>query len=188
MKRATTLLFALLVVSLIALVPHSSVLAAATRGMTLNIFSPMVDEQTGVGCTNPPAVAGAGLAGDLTSDLAAIGPSSAYNTAPWTQYATLGVAYANGGDCNPASGGCLGVNLNHNYTVLSVDTRGTKDPTKGTARTLRLDFSQPCAECAYSGGPTNLFGANPLATPGLLSVFLVSPYTSMSVCSSRACP
>lgn len=175
-----------------ALISSGAVILAASpsiSSMTLNFFTTVVDEQTQIGCTYPPLVSAPYFGGDSTSDPAAVGPTSAYTDAPWTMpFTTLtSVAYKNGADCNSSSRVCLSVALNHNETVLSLDSRGTQDPTTGKSRAVRLDFSQPCLYCAYGPGPANPFGANPVSTPGLLSIFLTTPYTSMAVCTTTDC-
>ena len=190
MKRAAVVFSLLVAVSLVAILVPSQLSAATQVVLKLNFFNTLVDEQSGVGCTNPPLVTTPYASGDITSDPAAVGPNSAYTTAPWpTSYTALSsVAYKNGADCNTAKNTCLAVTLNSNQTAVSLDSRLSRDFTTGKPRAIRLDFSQPCAGCAYGHGPSNPFGTNPLSTPGLLSVFLTTPYTSMAVCSSTACP
>ncbi len=187
MRRAAVVVcFCLLMLAGAALLPSG--LSAAQLGFTLDFFSTVVDEQTHIGCPNPPLLSSPYAMGDNTTDPSSFGATSAYNVAPWQPFTGLSsVAYVNGADCNPKSATCLAVTLNKNQTALSMDSRLSLDPTTGKPRALRLDFSQPCAYCAYGPGPANPFGTNPLSTPGLLSVFLTSSYTSMGVCSTTDC-
>ncbi len=190
MKRAAAVFSLCVLVSVAAILLPSHLSAATQSILKLNFFNSVVDEQSGVGCTNPPLVTTPYASGDVTSDPAAVGPNSAYTMAPWTtSYTTLSsVEYANGADCNTSKNTCLAVTMNSSQTSVSLDSRLSRDPMTGKPRAVRLDFSQPCSSCAYGPGPSNPFGTNPFATPGLLSVFLTTPYTSMAVCSSTACP
>ncbi len=184
MKRATQVALLSLVVLLTAALKSSS--SPASR---MNFFNWVVDEQTNVGCLTT-LTASPYFSGDVTADANAVGPTSAYTSAPWTPPPVnlTSVAYVNGADCNPSSATCLSVGLSKNQTVFSIDTRISQDSTTGKPRNLVLNFGQPCATCPYGPGPTNPFGVNPVATPGLLSVFLAVPYTSMALCSSTDCP
>ncbi len=156
--------------------------------MNANFFNSVVDQQTNIGCPNPPLVQPPLFSGDITADPYAIGPTAAYSDSPWTPTPESSVAYLNGKDCSP-KGTCLSVNLNKNQSTFSIDTRYSQDSTTGKPRNLVLNFSQPCASgCPYGPGPVNPFGVNPLPTPGLLSVFLTVPYTQMATCSSTDCP
>ena len=148
-----------------------------------NFFSMVVDEQTNVGCPNPPLIAPPLLYGDTTS-----GPTTIYNTPPWSVPTTsvTSSAYANGADCSPTKGTCTSVSLSK--STLSIDTRLSQDAATGQPRNLKLDFSQPCPGCPYGPGPANPFGAGPLATPGLLSIFLTTPFNGMAICSTTDCP
>jgi hypothetical protein len=154
--------------------------------VTMNIFFQIVDEQnTNAFYNTNGACSGSSSAIDtpyFTGDVAN-GPTSAYNfVPPWTFSSNLSSSqYVNGTDCATGSNICLGVNFNHNNTVLSLDTRNTLGP-----RTVDLNFSAPCLSCGLPG-TTPSFGSS-LRTPMLVSIFLNSPYTSMSVCSSKACP
>ena len=187
MRRAAAVLsFCLLILTGAMLLPSG--LSAAQLGFTLDFFNTVVDEQTHIGCPNPPLLTSPYATGDNTSDPSSFGATSAYNVAPWQSETGLSsVAYTNGADCNPHSATCLAVNLDKSQTVLSIDSRLSQDPTTGKPRALRLDFSQPCLYCAYGPGPTNPLGTDPFSTPGLFSVFLTSPYTSMAVCSTTDC-
>lgn len=189
MRRAAAVLLICLAISVVAALP-TALFAATQVALTLNFFNTVVDEQTNNGCTKPGLIGSAYLSGDNTADPSGFGPTSAYTVAPWTAYNTglTSTAYVSGADCNPSSGNCLAVDLNHNLTVLSMDSRLSRDPTTGKPRALRLDFSRPCLDCAYGPGPSNPFGTNPLSVPGLLSVFLTTSYTSMGICSSTDCP
>jgi hypothetical protein len=73
-------------------------------------------------------------------------------------------------------------------STLSIDTRNSQDAATGKPRNLVLNFGQPCPSCPYGAGPANPFGAGPLATPGLLSIFLTTPYSGMAICSTTDCP
>ena len=163
----------LLAVTLLVVFPHA-VYTATQRAMKMKMYFTSVDEQTEVGCPYPPAIFPASLRGD--QDV----PSTAYEfNSPWTLRSNeLATTYADGGSCNPATGVCLGVKLNHNETVLSLDTRGTLGPRKAY-----IDFR------AVPSGATNkqLEFGQIISMPILLSVFLQTPFTSMDVCSSTAC-
>ncbi len=189
MRRASQLVLLFVVVCLaLTLIP--TVASAGQLAMTTNFFNWVVDEQTHVGCPYPPLITAPYLSGDITADPSAVGPTTAYTMVPWTPppVSLTSVAYVNGADCNPSSATCLASNLNKNQTVLSIDTRNSLDATTGKPRNLVLNFGQPCDTCPYGPGPANPFGVNPLPTPGLLSVFLTVPYTSMSICSTTDCP
>ncbi|MGI9101621.1 MAG: hypothetical protein ACR2IF_04165 [Terriglobales bacterium] len=189
MRRCAQVVLLLLSVSA-AVVLAPLFASAGQLAMKANFFNWVVDEQSHVGCPNPPLVAPPYFSGDITADPSAVGPTTAYTTAPWTvpQQNLTSVAYVNGTDCDPAKGTCLAVDLNKNQTVLSIDSRNSQDATTGKPRDLVLNFAQPCAGCPYGPGPANPFGASPLATPGLLSVFLTVPYTGMAICSTTDCP
>jgi hypothetical protein len=155
--------------------------------VTVNVYLDVVDEQnlniyydTSGSCSGSiyPIPEGAFFTGDTTT-----GPSNAYEFAPWTQVTGLTSSdYVNGQDCNVTSGVCLGANLNHNNTVLSLDTRGTLGP-----RTLKVDFGAPCLDCSLPGNSA-IFGSTQISVPALISVFMDNPFTSMAVCTSVGCP
>jgi hypothetical protein len=154
---------------------------------TMNVYFQVVDEQNtnvfynSMGfCSGDPAVIDpiAGFSGDSSS-----GPTTAYGFgSPWALIPDLSSSsYVNGADCNLSTGVCLGVKFDHNATVLSLDTRGTLGPRK-----LDVNFRAPCHGCSLPGNP-DVFGGSTM-TPALISVFMDTPFPSMAVCSSRACP
>ncbi len=160
--------------------------AASQTAMTMNIYFQIVDEQNTTAfynngtayCSGSPSSIGSPFFdGDMGN-----GPTSAYNVVPpWTLNSNLSSAqYANGTYCS-TSNTCLSVSFNKNLSTLSLDTRNTLGPRK-----VGLNFSAPCSTCSVPGG-TPAFGSS-VETPVLVSVFLNTPYTSMSVCSSTTCP
>ncbi len=161
--------------------------AATQTPVTVNIYFQVVDEQnlnlfyntTGSCSGSTEVIDYPYFKGDLAN-----GPTSAYGFvgSPWSLVSGLSSSqYANKTYCAQGSNICLGVNLNHNNTVLSLDTRNTLGPRK-----VDLNFSAPCVTCPLPG-ITPSFGSS-LSTPMLVSVFLNTPYTSLSKCSSAACP
>lgn len=160
--------------------------ATSRTALTMNIFFQVVDEQntdlyyntTGFCLGSSSVIDTPFFQGDMAN-----GPTSAYNfVPPWTLSSNLSSSkYVNGTDCATGTNICLNVNFEHNNTVLSLDTRGTLGPRK-----VDLNFNAPCVTCSVPG-KTPSFGSS-LSTPALVSIFLNTPYTSMSVCSSTACP
>lgn len=163
--------------------------SATKSGPSLNLalYDSIVDEQDTTAfynngiryCSSTSTPLGpAGFSGDSVS----AGSTSAYGFgAPWTLSPGLtSTLCSDGTDCGAT---CLRAQLSADLKVLNLDTRGTSP-----LRTLALDFTQPCTDpgCPPAGSST-VFGGH-LATPGLLNVTLSSPYTSMAVCSSVACP
>lgn len=189
MRRAAAILLLCLLISVVAVFLPAGLSAATQLNLTLNFFNTVVDEQTNVGCPYPPLLAVPDATGDNTKDPSGVGTTNAYADPPWPiAFTTLtSTAYTNGADCNPSKATCLAVNLNHNQTVLSLDSRLSQDPTTGKPRALLLNFGQPCLNCPYGPGPANPIGTNPLLAPGLLSVFLTNPYTTMAMCSTADC-
>ncbi len=160
--------------------------AASTSPLTMNIFFQIVDEQNTTAFYNNGTAYCSGSSasignpyfeGDLSN-----GPTSAYLfVPPWTLSSNLSSAqYVNGNNCS-SSNACLSVNFNKNQSTLSLDTRNSAGPRK-----VDLNFSDPCTTCSVKG-VTPSFGSS-VSTPVLVSIFLNSPYTSMSVCSSTTCP
>lgn len=151
---------------------------ATQTAMKIKIYFTAVDEQTGIGCSFPPAVVPAEVRGDQD-----VGSTAYEFGAPWTPYSLLATTYANGDSCNSTSNVCLGAKLVTNERVLSLDTRGTLGPRK-----VEMDFRSPCATslCGFQNKPLEFSPLIPM--PVLLSVFLDTPFTSMGVCSSTACP
>lgn len=154
--------------------------------MTMNFYTTVVDEQdlnTFYNTTGScPGVASSIDNSQLTGD-SLLGPATAYEFGPpWEEVTGLASSsYVHGADCEPSSGVCLGVKLNHNDKTLSIDTRGTLGP-----RTANVDFGSSCTSCALPGNPA-VFGGF-VTTPVFMSVFLDNPFTQMDVCSSRDCP
>lgn len=180
----------LLAVALLAALPLVVYAGSpAPTPVTMNIFHSVVDEQdlnafyhvTGSCSGTPPVV---DLLAGFGGDSIHFGPNSAYGFgSPWELVSNLvSTTYVHGADCNPSTQVCLGVKLNHNEKTLSLDTRGTLGPRK-----VAIDFSKPCYGCAVPGN-SDVFAAKPLPTTMLISVFMDNPFTSMAVCSSRACP
>jgi len=191
MKRHFGVSRALVVIALVLAVPSLLISAGTTsRSMTMSFFNTFVDEQTGIGCSVVVPQT-AGYCGDLTSDLGMNGSTSTYPNAFWSQPNTTEPfsKFADGADCNPATGTCMSVQLNKNLSTLSVDSRGSIDPTTGRPRYIVMTFTPcPVGACPNGPGPVNPFGSLTTNMPGLLSIFLATPFTNMAVCSSSACP
>lgn len=160
--------------------------AAGQTAMTMNIYFQLVDEQNTTDFYNNgiaycsgdnPSLGPAFFDGDLAN-----GPTSAYNfVPPWTLSSNLSSSqFANGTYCS-TSNACLSVSLNKNQGTLSLDTRNSLGPRK-----VDLNFSAPCLTCSLPGAAPS-FGSS-VKTPVLVSIFLNTPYTGMSVCSSTTCP
>lgn len=156
--------------------------------VSMDFFDQVVDEQdlnsfynTSGSCPGSSTLIDlAAYAGDLSN-----GPTESYGFGtPWTLSSSLSSSrYVNGADCNSSTGVCLGAKLNHNNKTLSLDTRGTLGP-----RTNKVDFRFPCFDCSLPGlDVSSLFGTSIVMTPGLISVFLDIPFTSMEICKSKAC-
>jgi hypothetical protein len=166
---------------------HQGGSAGGGDAATMNIYAQVLDEQnvdafynTNSGyCTGDPAAFDYAY---FKGDGLVIGPTTAYNFGvPWNSLSDLSTTYVDGADCNSSTGVCLGVQFNHNATVLSLDTRGTLGPRK-----LDVNFSAPCYSCSLPGSP-GMFGRS-ARMPALISVFMDNPFPSMEVCSSRTCP
>lgn len=192
MKRHFVVRRALLVTALVLALPVFLLSASTNRSMIMDFFNPVVDQQTSIGCSNPPLLQSPGYSGGSTSDPYALGPTTAWNMLPWPQppVAVASVQYADGVDCNPSTGTCMSVQLNKNLSTLSVDSRNSLDSTTGQPRYMAVNFNNPCPQCPYGGGPANPFGSpgGITNTPGLLSIFLTIPFTNMGVCTSTDCP
>jgi hypothetical protein len=154
---------------------------------TMNIYNQAIDEQnvdafygTNSGyCTGDPAAVDLAY---FRGDGIVSGPSVAYDFGfPWGPVSDLSTTFVDGADCNSSTAVCLGVQFNHNNTVLSLDTRGTLGPRK-----IDINFSAPCYSCALPGNPS-MFGRS-ARMPALISVFMDNPFPSMDICSSRTCP
>lgn len=121
------------------------------------------------------------------------GPSAAYGFGgPWTEVVgLLSTRYTDGADCG--SGGCMRARFTQGGKTLTFDTQGTSGPA-GSSRAVTTNLSQPCTEAGCPGPGGNVadviaaFGSASVTTSGLFEVFLEFPYTSLGVCSSRACP
>jgi len=161
--------------------------AASNIAVTVNLFSQLVDEQNTTAYYNNGTAYCKGssspfdapyFVGDLAN-----GPTTAYNFGPpWTLSSDLSSGqYANGTDCTPVSS-CLSVNFEQSNKVLVFDTRQSLGPRK-----VDLNFNYPCSVCSVPGTTKLPFGTS-LSTPALMSTFLNTPFTSMSVCSSPTCP
>jgi len=192
MKRGDLLrTTALVVLATVALLPG---LFAAKPGsgslpITVHLHDTVVDEQnttayynngtTFCSGTNNPVQPSA-----FTGDHVVLGPTTAYDFgSPWSTFSPLSsTSYVNNSNCG---NNCLRAQFNSNSKILTLDTRGTAGP-----RAMRLDFSNPCAagQCPGPGGSASVFDNGVVTTDGLLNVTLDFPYTSMEVCSSRACP
>ena len=161
-----------------------SITAASKTGLTMNIFFQVVDEQNTdvfyntTGYCSSPYTAPPYFQGDLVN-----GPTSAYNfVPPWTLTSSLASSqYVDGTYCASGTTNCLHAIFDHNQTVISLDTRNSLGPRK-----VDLNFSNSCVTCSVPGKIPS-FGSS-LSTPALVGVFLNTPYTSMSVCSSTGCP
>lgn len=183
----------LALMALVLLLGHGDSTAAATRaGLTVNIYFQVFDEQNTDGyygatgyCTgNNPLVGTSYFQGDLAN-----GPTTAYNFPPiWTLSSNIissGLSssqYVNGADCVYTGGNCVTANFDKSLSVLNVDTRHSLGPRK-----VDLNFAVPYSEGGLKAGDPTIFGGS-LLTPAMVSIFLNSPYTKMSVCSSTACP
>lgn len=114
-------------------------------------------------------------------DLVETGPASAYDFPLWDASSGLtSTLYSDNTDCGEF---CQRAQISSDRKFLNLDTRGTSP-----ARAIKFDFTHPCdlPGCPPAGSGT-VFGGH-LTTNGLLNVFLSFPYTSMAVCSSKACP
>ncbi|MBZ5565361.1 MAG: hypothetical protein LAP13_23430 [Acidobacteriia bacterium] len=160
--------------------------AAGQIPMTVNVYFQVVDEQNTTAfynngtayCSGSNASIGSAFFdGDIVN-----GPTSAYNfVPPWTLSTNLSSSqYVSGTYCS-TSNACLSASFNKNQSTLSLDTRNSLGPRK-----VGLSFSAPCLTCSLPGGAPS-FGSS-VNTPVLVSIFLNTPYTSMSVCSSTTCP
>jgi len=99
------------------------------------------------------------------------GPSTAWGFVPWVPISGL----QSGTYDNSTT---LRVEFSTNDKVFSLDSRGSVP-----LRKLTLDFTHP------SGTVSDVsFAGSTLATPVLFQVSGLDPITSMSVCSSTACP
>ncbi len=188
---------ALLGLALVLVFTSSLAAQSSPIKMNVNIFNPLVEEQTGAGCPNLPATfpvqGGAGMGPLLVGDSLASAPTQAYNfpiappAAPWTTVGVISSTYNDGQFCNPSTNVCLGVQFNKAHKTLSVDTRGTLGP-----RTATLNFSVACSTCGYNNKDfaSGFFnaGAGLVNTTYLLSIFMDTSFTDMGVCSSNACP
>ena len=116
-----------------------------------------------------------------SGDSVEAGPTSAYGFPAWTLSGSLtSTNYSHNADCGEF---CQRAQISSDLKYLNLDTRGTSP-----ARALKFDFTRPCTDpgCPPAGSAT-VFGGH-LTTGGLLNVFLSFPYTSMAVCSTKACP
>ena len=172
-----------LALSLLAALPlgaFAGKTVSSSLPLTTYIYSTVVDEQqtattycTGV---EPYLLRDvAGLSADST-----VGPTSAWNVflSPWTEETGMvSGTYDNGANC-VSSGSCLRAEFSTSYKVFSLDMRTTSP-----LRKVTLDFTDP-----WNPDPnTPAFGSS-LSTTGLLQVSGLDSFTSMSMCSTRACP
>jgi len=106
------------------------------------------------------------------------GPTTAWTSGfPWDPMAGLvSATYDNGAQCVTA-GACLRAEFNTSDKNLTLDTRTTLP-----LRTMTVDLSDPYNNSIPLALPTRL------TTPGLFQLLGTSAFTSMGVCSSRACP
>lgn len=188
MKRHFEVRRPLLVMALVLALPMLLVSANTTsRSMILAFYNPAVDEQSGVGCSTVAAPAPNFSGDNAATTSTTVYPSGGAVTWSSPNYAATAQTYADGTFCNPSTGTCVSTQLNKNLSTLSVDTRGSLY--QGAPRFMTLNFNSPCPQCPYGAGPQNIFnGAGITNTPGLLSIFLSTPFTNMAVCSTTACP
>jgi hypothetical protein len=177
----------LLAVSLVAALPLA-VEAGKPGGSTssvplqAHIFTQVLDEQSTTGYYNNGTefCSGNVLPTDVSGLLpdSAPGPTTAWTSGfPWTALAGFTSAtYDNGAQCL-TTGACLRTEFNTSDKNFTLDTRTTLPQ-----RTITVDFSDPYQNAIPLGLPT------PLTTPGLFQLLGTSAFTSMGVCSSRACP
>ncbi len=168
-------------VSLAALVPLSSLAARPGSGgipMVASVFASIHDEQTNVGCPNPPyteatsgfrpdAIPGATFAWDF-----GVGGL-------WPPANGLVSGLYENGTYPASSGSWLRSEFNTSNKNFLIDTRTTAKP----LRTFTVDFTDPL-EPAVNVPP---FGST-LSTAGLFEALGSFSLTSMGVCSSTSCP
>lgn len=106
------------------------------------------------------------------------GPTTAWGSGPpWDAMSGLvSATYDNGQQC-VTDGACLRAEFNTSDKNLTLDTRTTLP-----LRTLTVDLTDPYQNSIPLALPARL------TTPGLFQLLGTSAFTTMGVCSSRACP
>lgn len=195
--RHFRILLSLVAVALLAALPLSVYAgkgggkgSGTTTPLTVHVYDQVVDEQdtntfygdtSGRYCAGTPAqIFTEGSA--VTGDGILAGPSSAYGIGFWPAFPDLSTSYVDNVDCGF---NCQDVQFDANNKILTLDTRGTSP-----SHTLSLNFTKPCdlPGCPGPAGDPTVFNNGTLTEPMLWNISKTSPYASMGICSSVACP
>lgn len=175
----------LFAIPLLAFVPGVAEAGKPTSSsvpLRVHVFTQVLDEQDTTGYYNNGIAYCSGLV--LPTDDAGLepdtapGPTTAWpSTFPWSPLTgQVSATYENGAQCATPSA-CLRAEFNTSDKNLTLDTRTTSP-----LRTLTVDFTDPHQNAIALQLPARL------ATDGLFQLLGTSAFTSMGVCSSRACP